>query len=67
MSPKEEREWLDWKIAKGLMTQKELLLHFNPDMSDNEIESKLNEVREETRINTEATQPLSTFQRLLNA
>jgi len=67
MSPEQERAWLDWKLEKGIMTQRELLLYFNPDMSDNEIDSKLNEVREETRANTEATTPQSTFQRLVNA
>lgn len=67
MSPKEEREWLDWKLDHGIMTQKELLLYFNPDMTDQEIESKLAEVREEVKTNAEASTPESPFQRLLNA
>lgn len=67
MSPKEEREWLDWKLDHGIMTQKELLLYFNPDMTDQEIESKLSEVREEAKTNAEASTPESPFQRLLNA
>mgnify|MGYP003632963520 CR=1 FL=1 len=67
MSPQEERNWLDWKLEKGIMTQKELLLYFNPDMTGTEIESKLNEVREETKANTEALTPESPFQKLLNA
>ena len=69
MSPKEEREWLDWKMDNGIMSRKDLLLYFNPDMTDEELQSKLTEVREEARAEAEAeeTQPESTFQRLLNA
>ena len=54
MSPQEEREWLDWKLAKGLMTKRELLLHFNPDMSDEELEAKMNEVKEDKTAEAEA-------------
>ena len=47
MSPQEERAWLDWKINNGIMSQKDLLLYFNPDMSDPELEEKLGEIQEE--------------------
>ena len=47
MSPQEERAWLDWKINNGIMSQKDLLLYFNPDMSDLELEEKLGEIQEE--------------------
>jgi len=57
LSPAEERAWLDWKLEKGIMTKKELLYYFNPDMDDNELQEKLNEVAEEKRIEKEATQP----------
>ena len=57
MSPQEERAWLDWKLSKGIMSKKELLLYFNPDMSDEELENKLGEVREEVKTEAEATQP----------
>ena len=67
MSPQEERAWLDWKLEKGIMTQKELLLYFNPDMSDQEIEFKMAEVNEEIRLTAEATKPISPFQKILNA
>ena len=49
------------------MSKKDLLLYFNPDMTDEELQAKLNEVREEVRTEAEATQPTSTFQRILNA
>ena len=71
MSPQEEREWLDWKIARGLMTKRELLLYFNPDMSDEELEAKLSEVKEEkdqeVQQEREAQQPVSQLERILNA
>ena len=57
MSPQEERAWLDWKLAKGIMTKRELLLYFNPDMSDEELDAKIGEVREEIKQDKEATQP----------
>ena len=47
MSPEQERAWLDWKLEKGIMSQRDLLLYFNPDMTDEELDSKLNEVQEE--------------------
>ena len=59
MSPQEERNWLDWKRTNGIMTQKELLLYFNPDMSPEELDSKLGEVREEQiKIMPNAEKPL---------
>ena len=65
MSPQEERAWLDWKMANGIMSKKDLLLYFNPDMSDEELESKLGEVREEAIADREATEPASpTFEGL---
>ena len=57
MSPQEERAWLDWKMANGIMSKKDLLLYFNPDMTDEELETKLGEVREEAVAEREATQP----------
>jgi len=67
MSPQEERAWLDWKLEKGIMSKKDLLLYFNEDMSEEELEKKLNEVREETKQEAETTQPTTSFQRLINA
>ena len=67
MSPQEERAWLDWKLEKGIMSKKDLLLYFNEDMSEEELEKKLNEVREETKQEAETTQPPTSFQRLINA
>ena len=49
------------------MSRKDLLLYFNPDMTDEELENKLSEVAEENRVQAEASKPTSTFQRILNA
>ena len=67
MSPQEERAWLDWKLDKGIMTQKELHLYFNPDMTDEELDRKMSEVNDEVRKTAEAIKPVSPFQRILNA
>ena len=66
MSPKEEREMLDWKLSHGIMTKKELLLYFNPDMDDAELEAKLDEINTEKQTEREAQQPQSAMQRILN-
>ena len=50
MSPDQERAWLDWKLEKGVMSQRDLHLHFNPDMSEEELDSKINEVQEEKAV-----------------
>ena len=57
LSPAEERAWLDWKLAKGIMTKKELLLYFNPDMDEAELQAKLDEVNLEKQEENEAVQP----------
>jgi len=55
-SPQEERAELDWKLAKGLMSREDLVRHFNPDISDEDLESKLNKVDESKKVEAEATQ-----------
>jgi len=67
MSVDQELKMLDWKLANGIMTKKELLLYFNPDMSDEELEMKLGEVQEEKQQEREAQQPVSQIERILNA
>ena len=57
LSPNEERAWLDWKLDKGIMTKKDLLLYFNPDMDEAELESKLEEIKTEKQETKEAEQP----------
>ena len=57
MSPQEERAWLDWKLAKGIITKRDLLLYFNPDMTDEELEKKMAEVQEEKVAERETEQP----------
>lgn len=71
MSIDQELKMLEWKMNNGIMTKKELLLYFNPDMSDEELNMKLNEVQEEkaTQVQQEreAQRPVSQIERILNA
>ena len=71
MSIDQELKMLEWKMNNGIMTKRELLLYFNPDMSDEELDMKLNEVQEEkaTQVQQEreAQRPVSQIERILNA
>ncbi len=66
-SPKEEREHLEWMMAKGLMSREDLIRHFNPDISDEDLQAKMNQVDESKRAEAEAQKPLTAMQRILNA
>ena len=66
LSPKEEREMLSWKLDNNIISQKDLLLFYNPDMSDEELESKMSGIMEENQQVANSQQPQSTFQRILN-
>ena len=57
MSVEQELKYLDWKLANGIMTKRDLLLYFNPDMSDEELAMKMGEVQEERQQEREAQQP----------
>ena len=71
MSAEEEIKVLQWKLDNGIMTKRDLLLYYNPDMSDEELEMKLGEVQEErnqeVQQQREAQQPVSQIERILNA
>ena len=43
-----EKDRLTFMMENGLMSQKDLLRHFNPDISDEELEGKLSTIQEET-------------------
>jgi len=58
LSPQEERNWLDWKLEHGIISKKDLMLHFNPDMGDSELASKMEEVKEEQAAEVPPEQPL---------
>ena len=66
LSPKEEREMLSWKLDNNIISQKDLLLYYNPDMSDEELESKMSGIMEENQQVANSQQPQSTFQRILD-
>ena len=54
-SPQEERAELDWKLEKGLISREDLFRHFNPDISDEDLKTKLGKVDE----SKQAEQPKS--------
>ena len=66
LSPKEEREMLSWKLDNNIISQRDLLLYYNPDMSDEELDKKLSGIREENQQIANSQQPQSTFQRILD-
>jgi len=71
ISEMEELQVLEKKHSMGLITKKEMLLHFNPDMDEAELNEKLGELKEEKTQEVEATaQPEaqgSLVERLINA
>jgi len=46
-SVSDEMAWIEFQLRHNLITRKELLLKFNPDMSDEELKSKMGELEEE--------------------
>ena len=46
-SVSDEMAWIEFQLRNNLITRKELLLKFNPDMSDGELADKLGELQEE--------------------
>ena len=46
-SVSDEMAWIEFQLRHNLITRKELLLKFNPDMSDKELKSKMGELEEE--------------------
>jgi len=66
-SPQEVRAELDWKLEKGLISREDLFRHFNPDISNEDLQKKLSEVDESKKVEAEAVKPTSPIERLLNA
>lgn len=66
-SPQEERAELDWKLEKGLINREDLVRHFNPDISDEDLNELLNRVDESKKMEAEATRPASPIERILSA
>ena len=62
---------LEKKKQLGIITQREMLLHYNPDADEAEINSKLGEIKEERSQEATATAPQqpqgSLVERLINA
>ena len=58
-SVSDEMAWIEFQLRNNLITRKELLLKFNPDMSDEELKSKMGELEEEKEVEAPA-QPETT-------
>ena len=53
-SVSDEMAWIEFQLRNNLITRKELLLKFNPDMSDEELKSKMGELEEEKEVEAPA-------------
>lgn len=58
-SVSDEMAWIEFQLRNNLITRKELLLKFNPDMSESELKSKMGELEEEKEVEAPA-QPETT-------
>ena len=70
ISELDELQVIEKKKSMGILTQKEILLHYNPDMDEAELSAKLGEIAEEKSQDAQATQPEpqgSLVERLINA
>jgi len=50
----DEMAWIEFQLRNNLITRKELLLKFNPDMSESELKSKMGELEEEKEVEAPA-------------
>jgi hypothetical protein len=57
-SVSDEMAWIEFQLRHNLITRKELLLKFNPDMSDAELKSKMGELEEEKIAEAPAEAPV---------
>ena len=57
-SVSDETAWIEFQLRHNLITRKELLLKFNPDMSDAELKSKMGELEEEKIAEAPAEAPV---------
>jgi hypothetical protein len=64
---KQEFERLEFMMDKGLMDRTDLIRHFNPDITDEDLKTLMERVDENKRAEVEATKPISPLQRILNA
>ena len=53
-SVSDEMAWIEFQLRNNLITRKELLLKFNPDMSESELKSKMGELEEEKEVEAPA-------------
>ena len=56
---------LEFMLDKGLMDRTDLIRHFNPDISDEDLDTLINRVDENKKQEAEAQQPTTPLQRIL--
>jgi len=52
-------------MAKGLMDRTDLIRHFNPDISDEDLKTLMERVDENKKAEAEAQQPVSVLEQVL--
>ena len=62
---KQEFERLEFMMAKGLMDRTDLIRHFNPDISDEDLKTLMERVDENKKAEAEAQQPVSVLEQVL--
>ena len=67
LSEKEELEVLKIKKEMGIINQEDIIRHFNPDISDEELAEKLNQMNATKQLENEAQAPRTPLERLINA
>ena len=51
----------------GIIGQEDIIRHFNPDISDEELAEKLNQMNATKQLENEAQAPRTPLERLINA
>ena len=66
-SPQDERTHLEWMMDKGLMSREDLIKHYNPDITEEDLQALMERVDQSKQAEVEAQKPVSPLQRILNA
>ena len=67
LSEKEQLEVLKIKKDMGIIDKEDIIREFNPDISDQELQEKLEQMNASKRVENEAQAPRSPLERLINA
>ena len=56
-SPQDERTHLEWMMDKGLMSREDLIKHYNPDITEEDLQSLMERVDQSKQAEAEAQRP----------